>query len=126
MSSAKPLELTMGSITVKFYPLTLAIMQELEDELSVITSPRKEGENYFSKERIAKMMRVYVASAKRGDPAITEDDVKRVVDIQNVIELNLAVLGRTKKEVAEAAANAPEGAAQIPTSPLTGGESTQG
>lgn len=117
------LEITVGTHTIKFYPLTLAQMQELEDELKVLRT-REPGEEYFSKERIDKMMKVYIASAQRGDASVTDADIRKVVDIENVADLNMAVLGR-KKDLTTATTiegSKPSG----PMSPQTGGESTLG
>ena len=116
------LEVSVGPLTVKFYPLTLVQMQELEDALAVLRgADRKPDEAYFSSRRISKMLPIYVASARSRDPSISEDDVKRVVDIENVASINAAVLGRTRDLVSDL-----KSGDETPTGPQTGGESTLG
>lgn len=122
------IEITVGALTVKFFPLTLAQMQELEEELKVLRG-RENGEDYFSKSRIDKMHKVYLASAQRGDASVNIDDIRRVVDIENVADLNKAVLGQGKNLTTSdtVLAKVAEGnVVSTPMSPQIGGVSTQG
>ena len=116
--ASKGLQVDFGSRKVTFYPLTIGQIQELEDEMKVLMGVGKD-EFVFSPDRFAKLQRIYTASAKRGDPTITEDDIKLVVDLSNVALVNKCVLGQTFGEIAEAGDG-------VPTSPQTGGISTVG
>jgi len=116
----KYLEVDFGSRKVKFYALDIGQIQEYEEELKVLMGVGKSPDEFvFSSDRFAKMQRIYTASARRGDPTITEDDIKKIVDLSNLALVNKAVLGQTfgPQELAE-------GEEGVPTRPLTGAIST--
>lgn len=117
---AKFCEVDFGSTRIKFYPLTIGQMQDLEEEMKAITGMKK-GDDPFRKDRFEKLVRVFTESAKRGDPTVTEAQVKAVVDMENLAEVTRAVLGQTGMVKVAA-----EGSESTPTSPQIGGDSTQG
>lgn len=116
---SKYFEIEFGSTKIKFFPLTIGQIQELEEEMKAMG---ERGTNPFDPIRFAKMARLYTASARRGDPNVTEEMVKSVVDLSNIVEINRAVMGQFGPPTVTDPAAA--GEAPIPTSPLNGGSST--
>jgi len=112
---AKFTEIAFGSRRVKFYALSIGTMCDLEDEIKALTG-LKSGDDPFDKVRFAKLVRVFAASAQRGDPSVTEDDIRAVVDLGNMLEVSQAVLGQAGLQS--------DGEAAVPTSPQIGGESS--
>jgi hypothetical protein len=111
-------EVEFGATRIKFYPLTLLQIQDLQDELSAVTEIRR-GANPFDPLVFAKLVRLYTASAKRGSEAITEAQVGALIDLDTMPLVNRAVLG------VMTAADAPQGGPPlVPTSPQTGGAPT--
>lgn len=103
--------------TITFYPLTLKLITEdLAEDISVLRDVDREDP--FNKERFDKLIRIFTASAQRGNPHVTEADVRDVVDLGNLADVSRAVLGQSgfRQISAEEAA--------APTSPRNGGAST--
>jgi hypothetical protein len=111
-------EIDFGHVRVKFYPLTIGQLQELDDEMKAMMGVAK-GDNPFEPTRFKKLEKIYTASAKRGDPSITEDVIRSIVDLSNIVEVNRAVLGQTGLLAAPGAESSSN-----PTKPLTGADST--
>lgn len=125
----KEYKVTFGSVTITFYPLSVKDIRSMPDEMQALA---RSGENPFAPERFRKLLALWTASAKRGDPNITEEMVEQVVDFRNLVKVNRAILGQDwekEPEVVKAATNG-SGAVGVeevpPTSPLIGGASTQG
>jgi hypothetical protein len=117
--ASKYVEVDFGPLKVKFFALTLGQLQELEEEMQAMSGVAK-GANPFDPARFAKLVRIYTASAKRGDPSVTEEQVRQIVDLDNLAEVNAAVLGQIGMH--PTASNG--GASVDPTRPLTGAVST--
>jgi hypothetical protein len=114
------IEIEKGSLHVKFYPLSIAELEVLEEEMKVLVGATR-YDFIFTPERFKKMLVVYHASAKRGDPTITEDQVKSVVDMFNMRHINSAVLGTYGQDAPPTLTQdeaAPNGGAANPTSGL--------
>jgi hypothetical protein len=111
-------EVNFGSLTIKFYPLSIGQLMELDEEMKAMFAA-SQGANPFEPDRYRKLVKVWTASASRGDPNITEDRIKEVVDLGNIIQVNRAVLGQT-------GLLAPPGTepSSDPTSPQIGGDSS--
>lgn len=86
------MKVEFGGNSVKFYPLTLLQMQELEEEVKSMSGSAKD-EAPLSAARFQKLLRAFTVSAKRGDPLITDAQVAAVVDTSNVADLIRTVLG---------------------------------
>lgn len=115
---------TFGSRTVVFCPLTVKHIRTMPDEITALTTVVK-GQDPFSPERFTKLLKLYTASARRADSAITEDDVENIVDFRNIYILNKVLLGQDwKKSIDSKDGSAAKDIAQTPTSPQIGGEST--
>jgi hypothetical protein len=113
---AKGVEVKFLSRTITFYPLTLRQIQELSEEMKVLRDI--DVNDAFSAERFGTLVKIFTASAQRGDKSLTESDISDLVDMGNVAEVTAAVLGQSgfRNISAEDAA--------APMSPRTGGEST--
>jgi hypothetical protein len=126
--SDKFFEAKFGSLSIKFYALTIGQIQDLEEEMKAMMRIEK-GANPFEPTRFAKMAKVYTASARRGDSNITIEQVTSVVDLDNMLLINDAVMGRIGKDRPSAAERAEaQGDLEslpVPTSPLNGGSSTR-
>ena len=103
------------SRTVTFYPLTIGQIQSLGEELKALLGVAN-GADAFEGDRFAKLVRIYTASAKRGDPTITEEIVNEIVDMGNIQHVNAAVLGQSGL-----LADGDEADSTRPTNPPTGG-----
>lgn len=110
---------THGPLTIRFYPLNLKNMRNLESEVAVFLTRAQPGTNPFAVERIAANLALYTASAQQGDPSITREQVELVVNLRNMSTINRVLLGQSIKEEEDA-----KSAPQTPTSPQNGGEST--
>lgn len=114
---AKGIEIKFLSRTVTFYPLTLRQIQDLSEEMKVLRDI--DTDNAFDPKRFAQLIKIFTASAQRGDKNLTEADIAELVDLENMADVTAAVLGQSgfKPISAEDAA--------APMSPRIGGTSTQ-
>lgn len=106
-----------GSRRVTFYPLNLKAIRELEPELRKLAGVGRSAA-LAGGESLATAIKVLTASAQRGNAAITSQDVEEVIDLGNISEVMEALMGNSGLRRADGASN-------DPTSPRTGGESTQ-
>jgi hypothetical protein len=114
------LSVTFGSRTVRFFPLGLGwlrrngeTVQKLREGGADIDAAVRSGE------KLGVLIAILHASAKRGDPMVTEEDVEAVVDVRNMGPVMQFVMGNSGFRPV------PAGRADDPTSPRIGGESTQ-
>ena len=103
-----------------FYPLTIGMIQDHPEEIKALTRAIKNPEDAFDPKRFGVLIKLHTLSAQRGDPSITEDEVRKLVDMGNVAEVNAAVLGQSGLLAEEGASSSSD-----PTSPPTGGISTE-
>jgi hypothetical protein len=116
---AKGVEIRFGARSITFYPLTIGQIEELADEIAALRAPEQMDGNLFDVERFRKLVRIFTKSAKRGDPSITEEDIRAVVDVENIHEVTMAVMGQSRfRQISPEEAGAP-------TSPQIGGASEQ-
>ena len=100
--------ITCGTRTVEFYPLLLKHAKEVS--ITEVVDGDSANAAYAS------LMKTFLLSAQRGNPAVTMDDIEAVVDLQNRDELVKAITGRGVKVL--------DAGEAVPTSPLNGGTST--
>ena len=108
-------EVKFGGKAVTFFPLSLQQLKELAADIEVFARLTQHGAN--SAEQFAAVSRVFLASAQRGNKAVTQDDVDAVVDLDNLQDIMKAVMGKRTFQLSEGDAG--------PTSPRIGGESSQ-
>lgn len=119
-----------GSYKVTFYPLLAKHIRTMPEEMQALVGVRK-GDDPWQPERYAKLLKLWLASARRGDPNVTEEAVETVVDMRNLLCVNRALLGQDWEEELSSSAksNGVDTAAEVPesapTSPLIGGDSTR-
>lgn len=109
-------EAKFGSRTVVFYPLTLKQIQDFSEDILAM----REGisaVNSMDPARFGSLMKIFLASARRGKAEITEEDVSAVVDLENAADVVRACLGQKSARPLTA------DEAALPTSPLNGGKS---
>ena len=116
--SPRYVEVEFGAVRVKFYPLTLLQIQELQDELAAVGEIRR-GKDPFDPAIFKKLVRLYTASAKRGNESVTEAQVGALIDLDTMPVVNRAVMGALTPTDTEVAA-----VPLVPTSPQIGGGST--
>lgn len=110
----KTFTVKFGSRSVTFYPLNLKAIRELEGELQKFAGLGR-STALAGTESLDAAIKVLTASAKRGDPSITADDVEQVIDLGNITQVMDALLGNSGFKSTDASAG--------PTSPRTGGGS---
>lgn len=110
--------------TLVLAPLPLKLLQEYEQDIILITS-RDSQHGWLSKEKIDAFVRVITASAKLVDPEVTEEKVSMMVDTSDLPELIPVLFNAAglRQRATAVAANGKAGE-PVPTSPRTGGEST--
>jgi hypothetical protein len=114
--SQKGFEVKFGGRAVTFFPLSLSQLKAFASEIEVFGKLASAGAN--SKDQFDAISKVFLASANRGDSKVTAEDVDAVVDVENLQEIMQAVMGKRAFQLsAEDAAH--------PTSPLSGGGSSQ-
>jgi hypothetical protein len=99
---------------VKFYPLSFDQIEALGDDLLVFRDI--DARNLFGSESGNKLLNVFLKSATRySDQACTMQQLKRIVDLENLKDITGAVLGQGGfKQITLEEASAP-------TSPRIGG-----
>lgn len=120
------LELKFLDKSVILYPLNLEIMQDHPEEVRALFEGTPKGEAPFGQERMAKLLRLFHASAQRGDAAVTLKQVSELVDASNILACTKAILGQDWDAVDDPPDVSAKETAAPPTSPLTGGASTPG
>ena len=113
---AKGVRIKFLSRTVVFYPLTIGQIQDHPEEIKTLTKAIKNPEDAFDPKRFGVLIKLHTMSAQRGDPSITEDDIRKIVDMGNIAEVNAAVLGQSGLLAEEGASPSSD-----PTSPPIGG-----
>lgn len=105
-------EVKFGARAVVFYPLSLAQLRDFAKEVALFSQvdPGNIGPQFEG------MLRVFLASAQRGNPAVNADDVAAVVDMENLFEVMKVVMGKRAFQLSEGEAN--------PTGPRIGGTSS--
>lgn len=118
----RPYTVKFKSREITFYPLSVKHIRSMPDEMKALLNVEK-GSNPFDPERFTKLLRLYTASAQRGDPSVKDTDVEEVVAFGIIPLLHKALLGQSWWEAEDNAANdkAPE---PVPTSPQIGGDSS--
>ena len=105
-------EVDFGVTKIKFWPLDLLQLQELQEDINLV----KQGSSMFAPDVLSRLIRLFAASAKRGNEQVTEQQVARLIDADTLGKVLRAVLGAL-----------PEGEGEttlVPTSPQIGGGST--
>jgi len=106
-----------GSTTITFYPLSLKLVQQ---SLHLLKELRKPGGDDDIESRWPKIIELLTMSAQRGDPAVTKEDVEKVVDLRTWKPLLDIVMGNSGLVADGGAAARPLGNGALPT----GGAST--
>jgi hypothetical protein len=114
MLTVKGVTIKFNTRQVTFYPLTLDLLQSMEGEMDAFSAVTKDSA--FNSDRLNKMLRVFTASAQLGDPTITENDVRKVVNTTNMLVLARLMFGQNVED--------PVADDGVPTSPQIGGSST--
>lgn len=114
--------------TIKFYALSIGILQDYPDEVKALFHRRGENEIPFEPERLKKLQVLHLLSANRGTTKHTAEEVRDVVDLEHIGLVNSAMLGQLKEGDEGDADKAKSGKADSPrpTEPPTGGASTAG
>lgn len=107
-------EVKFGGKAVTFFPLSLLQLKQFAADIETFAKLSTQGAN--TEEQFAAVSRVFLASAQRGDPAVTAQDVDAVVDLENLQDIMQAVMGKRAFQLSDG-----EG----PTSPRIGGESSR-
>ena len=82
-----------GSKKVTFYPLTLKQMQQ---HARAIDGLRAQANTVGdADDRFAGILQILLASAQRGEPSTTKEDVEAVVDMRNWMQIMDVVLGKS-------------------------------
>jgi hypothetical protein len=95
MSNAKFYEIKHGAISIRLFALSLKQLQEREVEIDDAFG-KTEGVGPYSKERLAKQIKWFTVSARRGNPNITEEQVASVIDLENMGNATRAIMGLFK------------------------------
>jgi hypothetical protein len=121
----KEYTVSFGSISVTFYPLLVQHIRTMPEEMKALVGVKR-GDDPFEPDRFAKLLKLWVVSARRGNPSVTEEQVEAVVDIRNLLFVNRAMLGQDPEEPLPKTVNGSgaEVADSTPTSPQIGGDST--
>lgn len=96
-------------LKVSFYPLLL----EHARSVAMPDNP----EERTAENAHASLLNQFLLSAQRGDPRVTLEDIKAVVDLENQLKISQAISGRAASFVSAEDASGP-------TSPQNGGTST--
>jgi len=110
----------LGDGELTLYPLTLAQLQELDTDLEKVMTNSKQA--MFSKGGIAAFVRVFTASARRGDTSITAEKIADMIDMEDLPAALNALFGLSgfkKSEVVNGSGithptSGPNGAASTP------------
>lgn len=111
-------EIEFGPRKIVFYPLNLKALRELAPEIEYMTSLT--GVDAMKPEAMDRLEKVFLLSAKRGDTSITVEDIREVIDTENMLETVFAIMGQSGFQRAT-----PGGPSLAPTSPRIGGDSTR-
>lgn len=91
---AKGFSLEFLGKKITFYPLSLGQIQDLAEDLKTLSGADvADTSSALSPERMGSMIRIFTASARRGNPNITEEEVRDLVDMQDIKEATLAIMG---------------------------------
>ena len=105
-------EFRFGGRVVVLYPLSLRQLRTMAADIQAIAKidPNGIGDQFDA------VLRIFTASAQRGDPKVTAEDVEAVADMSNMQDMIEACLSRRMVRRGEDAG---------PQSPRTGGVSSQ-
>lgn len=109
-------EVKSGTRTVVFLPLNLKALRTLAPEIEAMREIK--SEDVFAPSSFDRMLKIFLASAKRANPDVTQEDIEEVIDTSNMLDVVYAIMNATGLKQAPAGGPTP-----APTSPRIGGES---
>jgi hypothetical protein len=110
---------------IRYCALTI---EQVQDNPDLMQALFERGQDAFSKERFDKLVQLFLMSAKRNNDIITEETIRKTVDMANIADVIRAVLGQPPLPDGPAATLLPSvpSVPAVPTSPQTGGASIPG
>jgi hypothetical protein len=112
-------EVTFGARSVRFYPLDLGWLRKNAHALEGLRKGTGGNLSALDADKMEMLGKILHASATRGNPSVTQEDVDAVIDVKNIFKVMGGVFNMSGFR------QVPAEQADDPTSPRTGGESTQ-
>src|ERR1700729_2945691 len=81
----------VGGEAVTFYPLTVKHIRTMPEEMKALMNVQR-GDDPFAPERFAKLMVLWLASARRGKPDATEEEVESVITLSHMLKIARTLL----------------------------------
>lgn len=115
------IKIDLGGREFHLPALTIAQLEEFEEDIVSVSKAALRETELFAKERFAAMARVIHAALSRNYPDIALDELRKMLDLENVGRAWSAVMGlsglfRKDDPAGEANAEAPIGTASAPRS----------